>query len=141
VAPASARPRTRAHRHPQTPGRLGGNTAVRLPHSVRSPPSGVTVVVVGVRARLRQLDDRVVPDRGRGKYDSARPLWFLYGSVVGSLTGTAFTYGLFRVGGAAGTIMCSITGLVFIGYYAAAVRWHRSHRLRTPAGAIGSGDI
>ena len=81
---------------------------------------------------MRELDARVVPDRGRGRYDAPRPLWFLYGSVVGSLAGVALATAFFHLSGASRVVICLIAVVAFMAWQVLAWRWHRQHRIRRP---------
>ena len=83
---------------------------------------------------MRRLDDRFVPDRGRGKYDAPRPMWLMLGGLVGSIAGIGFVVGIENASGVLRVVIPLVAALIVSGYLALAVRWRREHLIKPPSG-------
>lgn len=57
---------------------------------------------MGWAGKLRALDDRVAPDRSRGRYDARRPWWVFYAWLFGGLLGGLGVQTFVHIGGPGG---------------------------------------
>jgi hypothetical protein len=88
---------------------------------------------MSVVARLKSLDDRVVPDRAKGRYDAPRPAWFAFSGPIGAVAAVAFTVGLGHVHGVTRVVVCALAALIFATELAAVICWDRAHRPERPS--------
>jgi hypothetical protein len=84
---------------------------------------------VKVPERIQRLDDRWIPDRGRGKYLTPRPWWFLYGPIVSVLLVFAAIYASAMAAGAVAIAIRAVAVAGWIVLLGTMVRWDRSHRV------------
>jgi hypothetical protein len=97
-----------------------------------------TVSDVSAAQRLRDLDDRVFPDRTRGRYDSPRPWWFFYASILAMALVFVAIWAPDIVGGARGVVIRVFAVLGWLALLMVTVAWDRTHRSRPEDGAYQS---
>jgi hypothetical protein len=84
---------------------------------------------VAVPERIQRLDDRWMPDRGRDKYLTLRPWWFLYGPIVSVPLVFAAIYASAMASGAVAIAIRVVAAAGWIVLLGTMVRWDRSHRI------------